>query len=127
MKGKRIAIIIMCVTIMGLSILANARSASTTLYSNETSKTTAAVGNSGSGFSWWGSVGTTSMYNVTYAVYGGANSNNCTNLLGSWAKAPGSSFPASLVSSTYSVGKLTMYGNTINNPKKDCIAAGGIN
>lgn len=126
-KRKKLTVVTLCIMLVGLSILVNARSATATLFSDEYSKSTAAVGNSSGGFYWWGSVGTTSMYNVTYAVYGGANSSNCTNKIGSWAKAPGTSFIPSKAASSHGVGILTMYGNTENNQKRDCIASGGIN
>lgn len=63
-------------------------------------------------------------------LYGGPNSSNCTNLITSFAIAPGINFgPTSYNAdkNTNSVGKVVMYGNNMANPQKKCIASVGIN
>lgn len=124
-KTRQVGSIMVIMTVLALTIAAHA-SASATLYSTETSKSTACVAKGSSGFQYWGAVASASAYNVTYAVYGGSNSSNCNNLLSSTPYAPGYAVPNTGVGSSYSVGKLTMYGNTISSPKKECIASGGI-
>lgn len=105
-------------------------SASAVLMSDETSKSTACVGNTSGKFYYWGNVASASSYNVQFVVYGGKNSSNCNTSLEKRVCAPGTTFDKTSVpadSSTYSVGKVTMYGNTVENPKKNCIAGVTIN
>lgn len=129
MKKKIVASIVAFSMFLMVPITAFA-SATAMLFSDETSKETACVGNSLGKFYVWGDVGSTSEYNVEFRLYGGPNSSNCTNLITSFAIAPGINFgPTSYNAdkNTNSVGKVVMYGNNMANPKKKCIASVGIN
>lgn len=128
-KKKAIGFALACTMVWGAALVAHA-SSSATLMSDETTKATACVGNESGCFYWWGNVQAISKYNVEFVMRGGKDSAHCTTVLARHAQAPGSSFgPSRVTASTasYSVGNATMYGNTQNNPKKECIAGVWIN
>lgn len=129
-KSKKMMVAVLALTLMlGMNLVVYA-SATALLYSNETSKETACVGNSNNCFYWWGNVGSTSDYPVQFIMYGGKNSSNCSTTLTYKTVQIGGSYSPTRVSassSSYSVGKVTMYGNDSSNPKVNCIAGAGIN
>ena len=129
-KSKKMMVAVLALTLMlGMNLVVYA-SATALLYSNETSKETACVGNSNECFYWWGNVGSTSRYPVQFIMKGGKNSSNCSTTLAHSTIRVGGTFSPTKVpasSSSYSVGKVIMYGNDSSNPKVGCIAGAGIN
>ncbi|MBD5540148.1 MAG: hypothetical protein HDR00_02985 [Lachnospiraceae bacterium] len=128
-KSKKIMVAVLALALMlGMNLVVYA-SATALLYSNETTKTTACVGNSNECFYWWGNVGSTSEYPVEFIMYGGKNSANCSMVLKRKTVSIGGSFSpvkVSASSSSFSVGKVTMCGNNSSNLKTQCIAGAGI-
>ena len=128
-RKKAMGFALACMMTWGAALVAHA-SSSAVLMSDETTKATACVGNESGCFYWWGNVQDISKYNVEFVMRGGKDSAHCTTVLSRCAIVPGGSFGSTRVSAStasYSVGNVTMYGNTQKNPKKECIAGAWIN
>ena len=95
------------------------------LYDNEYQKSTSCVGRGSQGFAYEGNSESCSQYHVRYIMYVGPTSGNCGMELTHEDCGPGETFGPSYAgcSSTYTVGKVTMYGNLPNNPQNQCIAS----
>ena len=119
---KEIALFAICVVLLVTTIAARA-SAYAILYSNEYSKSTGCVGRGNYGFSYNGNTEASSHASVEYRMYGGSNSNSCDNFITQTDCARGNSFGPLDVESSYSVGKVIMYGNNHEYPQKYCIAS----
>jgi len=128
MSGIRIRQIgSLMVMIIALTMTITVHAAATAqLYTNETHKSTSTVQNGGNGFYYLGNVGATSAHKVTFVVYVGNSASNCNITKEQRECQINETLSQQDVDDEHYFGKLTMYGNTKESKKKDCIATGGI-
>ena len=115
-------VVIFCVLILMRGIVSYAADATVLLYADQESASSSSIAVTNDNITVWGSVSSISEFQVHFIVPNGPY-----NTAFDKTYAPGESFPAIDRSVYYaSSTNLNLYGNSKDDPKKGCIASGGI-
>lgn len=125
-SNKKIIVLgILFLLLTGASVpMANAGSVVATLSTDESSKSTAHLGNTTGSYRLVGAVSSSSKYSVQYYVYKGKDSGSCNVEHKHFSYADMSAFDKTYTidRKTYTLAKSVMYGNKKSEPKKECYA-----